>query len=235
MTARSLTASAPAWSLAGLVATHPRGRLDLALPAAGIEVPTANDSDHLLALDLRSPRGDGRLVDHWLRGDDLVAVYEPADPRRLKATAMWRSLSAGPAAWELVISAQTALVESDSTLAVTSDVGTGEISWGRTNNGRIAWSPLAANATCPPEASCLLIRRAADTVLVAVHPADPRRITTRRIDTRLHVACWLFTAAIEKGVLLRSRVLAATGPAGDAAWADALALALATAPPPLST
>ena len=74
MAARSLTASAPAWSLAGLVATHPRGRLDLALPAAGIGVPAAGDSDHLLALDLRSPRGDGRLVDHWLRGDDLVAA-----------------------------------------------------------------------------------------------------------------------------------------------------------------
>ena len=74
----------------------------------------------------------------------------------------------------------------------------------------------------------------AEAVLVAVHPADVRRILVTSDAGRIRVTCWLFTAAIEKGVLLRSRVLAAQGPAGETAWADELVRGLATAPPPLS-
>jgi hypothetical protein len=71
-------------------------------------------------------------------------------------------------------------------------------------------------------------------VLVAVHPADVRRILVASAAGRVRVTCWLFTAAIEKGVLLKSRVLAAVGPAADTAWADALVVDLAASPPPLS-
>ena len=225
------TATAPpaAWSLAGLSASDGRGRLELATPAAGLAL---TDGDRVLGLDLRSPAGAARLVDHWARGDDVVGVYEPSDPRRLRATAMWRSLPVARG-WELVVSAQTALVESDSSLAVTCDLAAGRIAWGRSTETGVRWQPLGAGG-CPVEATCLLVQRDAEAVLVAVHPADVRRILVASDAGRVRLTCWLFTAAIEKGVLLRSRVLAAQGPAGETAWADALVGGLANAAPPLS-
>ncbi len=219
-----------AWTLTDLEARDAGGRIDLATPAAGV---VARTGDQFLGLDLRTMTSDPRLVDHWVRATDLVAVYEPADPRRLRATAMWRSLAAERPAWELVVSAQTSLVESDAALAVTSELAAGEIFWGRAADGRIAWSPLDA-AACPPEATCLLVRRPTDAVVVAVHPADPRRMLVRSAGGRVSIACWLFSTTIEKGVLLRSRVLAASGPTGEAAWAEPLLAAFAASPPPLT-
>jgi len=221
-------APAVAWRLAGLVADDGRGRLDLAAPAAGL---VAGD-DRLLGLDLRADSTATPLVDHWTRGDDLVGVYEPADPRRLRATAMWRTLPVARA-WELVVSAQTSLVESDSAVAVTCDLAPGRIAWGLGTAAAGRWQPLESDA-CPADATCLIVRREADAVLVAVHPADVRRIIVANDSGRVRVTCWLFTAAIEKGVLLRSRVLAAQGPAADLGWAEALVADLAAAPPPLS-
>jgi hypothetical protein len=175
------------------------------------------------------------LADHWLRGDDIVAVYRPTDPRRLEATAMWRRIAGDQIAWELVLSAQTANVESDGALAVTCDIASGEVSVGDAVDGRIRWSPLEPEAPCPAEATCLLIRRADDAVLIAVHPADSRRIVVAWEVGRVRVACWLFSAAIEKGVLHRGRVLAAIGPIDTTTWAEAFVTHLAMSPPPLTT
>lgn len=229
--AQSSVARPPVWEVTGHVARAASSHLDLAAPEAGL---TVAGGDHVLGLDLRSPRGDARLVDHWVRGDDCVAVYEPADPRRLRAAAMWRSLGGEPQAWELVVSAQTSLVESDSTIAVRCTLTGSELLAGRYADGRVAWSPTSAEVF-PAEATCLLATRPEAAVLVAVHPADARRITIRREAGRVEVACWLFSAAIEKGVLLRSRVLAAFGPASDLGWADALVARFAASPPPLTT
>ncbi len=227
--------AASGWSLAGLVATSGDRSLDLAAPAAGLGKTASREADRLLGLDLRSPQGEARLVDHWVRGDDLVAVYEPADPRRLRATAVWRPLPAPATGWELVVSAQTSLVESDSAVAVTASLAGDELLWSRgAAAGPADWLPLDG-APCPPEATCLFVQRGADAVLLAVHPADARQIVISRVGPRVEVVYWLFSTALEKGVLLRSRVLAAVGPAADTAWADAILAAFAAAPPPLTT
>jgi hypothetical protein len=61
-------------------------------------------------------------------------------------------------------------------------------------------------------------------------------LTIRRDGKRSVVECWLFSTALEKGVLLRSRVLAAIGPAADATlWAADLAASFAASPPMLTT
>ena len=234
MTSTSSTAdTATPWTLAGLVAHHAGGQIDLASPAAGLAVASG---DQILGLDLKTAGGDARLIDPWVRGDDLIGVYEPLDPRRLLATALSRSLPGAHNAWELVVSAQTSLVESDSSVAVTCDLAAGDIAWGCSDpkpaaNGvcSVVWTPLKG-ATCPPEATCLLVRRPTAALLLAVYPCDIRRIVVAGRASRLTVNCWLFSAAIEKGVLLRSRVLAASGPAGDTTWADALVTALAASP-----
>jgi hypothetical protein len=224
----------PSWTITGLRAERADAKLDLASPEAGLLLP--DSGDRLLGIDLAAtPDQPLAPSDLWVRGDDLVAVYEPADPRQLRATALWRRLSAAQPAWDLVISAQTSLLESDSRLAVVSDLATGKIAWGRWEQGSIDWMPLAPGNSCPTEAQCLLIERSGDAVVLAVHPADARRIELTRGDRRLRIVCRLFPAEIEKGVLLRSRVRAAVGPRGNPGWASGIVGSLAIESPPLTT
>lgn len=229
-----------AWSIAGAVASHATARgtavVDLAQPARGI----VRDHDALLGVVLTPPEAPTpRPTDHWLRANDLVAVYEPADDRRLRGTVMWRIHAEQPAVdcWEAVVSAQTSLLESDAAVAVVSDVAADELLWA---DGRIApttWRPTGAAADMPAAATCLLARRPnGTTALIAVHPADGGRIVVRRTGPQTRIECWLFSTTIEKGVLLRSRVVAAIGPdRDDTLWADRLFATFAASAPPLTT
>lgn len=217
---------APHWTLTDHVARAARhdrdASIDLDQPSAGISITrqATADADHLLGIDLRS---GARLTEGWARGADVTAVYETTDARRLRATAMWRLESAAPALprgiaiWELVISAQTSLLESDSSLAVVSHV--------------------AATDLVPVGAGGVLARRGDGTsALILVHPDDLKKVSSEHRAGRGTISCWLFSSAVEKGVLLRSRVLAAIGPAeGDTRWAAAVAETFAASPPMLTT
>jgi hypothetical protein len=212
--------------------------IDLDQPRQGIAIAGEGvaSASTLLGLDLRS---ECRLTDHWLRGDDATAVYESADARHLRTTAMWRLHPSDGAtrAWELIASAQTSLLQSDSVLAVVSEIDATDILWGTCGDSAVQW-----HADPSPDATCVLLGRGGATgsgdtsVLVAAHPGDARRLTVRRDGKRIVVECWLFSTALEKGVLLRSRVLAAVGPAADATrWAEDLAAKFAASPPMLTT
>lgn len=231
------TATAP-WTLTALVATARAAttvaRLDLAAPAAGLVVDGAGAADQLLGVDLRGPCGPP--ADHWARGTDLTAIYEPDDRRRLRATAMWRLHPAAVAAWELVVSAQTTLLHADAALAVVSDVACDAVAWAAPDAGPFRWQPLHGAAPLPADAAFVLARRAATAAVLAVHPQDPRRIDVVVGNGRARVACGIFPAAIEKGVILRSRVLGAVGPAAGAEeWAADLCATFAASPPFLDT
>ncbi len=202
--------------------------IDLDSPRQGI----ACGGDRLLGLDLKS-----RCVasDHWIRGGDVVAVYEPDDPRHLRATALWRHRATpGIATWELIASATTSRRESDASLAVVSNVATTEVLWGCSGSEGLRWE----NADSP-SAACILIRRPethSGSVFLAVHPADSRGLLVRRDSDRTTVECWLFSAAAEKGVLFRGRALAALGPrAEDTSWAERLWAEFVGSPAMLTT
>jgi hypothetical protein len=242
------------WSLVNHVAAQ-RSRdahdgvaleLDLRRPERGLTVAIRDGHrDHLLGVGVASAAADGPtgpLTDHWLRGSDLTAVYEPADPRRLRATSMWRIHEARDdvACWEVVVSAQTSLPESDAALAVITDIETDELLWSAARAPLSPWRRLDSRAPVPDEAAWILARRGDATggtsVLIATHPADRRRIKIRNVAGRARIECWLFPTAIEKGVLLRSRVLGAIGPRPtDETWASRTAATFAASPPPLTT
>jgi hypothetical protein len=230
----SAATATAAWSMSGSVASQSfagcRATLDVTTPGRGLEVQSA-DGDAVLGVDLTA------LADHWVRGADVVATYEPADPRRLRSTVMWRALGcqAGVASWEVVVSAQTALLETDVAVAVHADVAAAILLWSA-GGAAPHWQPLAPATALPETATAILLRRPASTCLVAVHPSDARRIDAARHGDRWELTCRLFAAPLEKGVLLRSRVLAAVGPAGgDTAWAERILGAFAASPPPLTT
>lgn len=219
--------------------------IDLAVPQEGIALLLRHDRvvrhdhihDHLLGIDVPA---DCRLGDHWTRGSDVTAVYEPKDVQRLRATAMWRlhpELRAMEphhevVAWEVVASAQTSALKSDSSLAVVSTLAANTILW-----GELLGESFQLSGHASPTANCILVRRDAGTsCLVAVHPTDLRRIEITHRSGRVAIGCWLFSSTVEKGVLLRSRVLAAIGPAtNDLAWATSVALAFAASTPPLTS
>jgi len=217
--------------------TIPPAGIDLNQPRQGITLAghDGSSASSLLGLDLRPAY---RLTDHWLRGDDVTAIYECADDRHLRTTAMWRlhPSMAGIRAWELVVSAQTSLLQSDSMLAVVSDIDATAILWGTCQDGAVQWQSVPS-----PEATYVLLTHGSTpdsrtSVLVAAHPSDARRVTATQHGRRTSIECWLFSTELEKGVLLRSRVLAAIGPAATAThWAGELAAAFAASPPLLTT
>lgn len=235
--------SATVWSLSGHHATCPLGGLasvcDLDTPRAGLEVerPDASAADRLLGIDLDA---GSRCIDAWCRGGDVTAVYETRDGGRLRATAMWRAappwLGGEAGAWcrELVVSAQTPILEAAPHVAVVADVAAD------------AAAPVVCNAGRLDEASpgvdphgFLLTGSGAHAVLFLVHPLDSRGATAAVAGGRARITVRLFPAAVEKGVLLRSRVLAAIGPARTAnspgSWAATLATAFAASEPVLTT
>jgi hypothetical protein len=86
------------WSLVDDVATqravgphaHLALELNLQRPAGGLATVTNDHRDNLLGVGVAGSDGTavesgGPLTDHWLRGSDLTAIYEPADPRQLRA------------------------------------------------------------------------------------------------------------------------------------------------------
>ncbi len=213
-------------TVAGL-ATPLTAVLDIAAPRRGITC----GGEHVLGLELRS---SCTATDYWIRGSDVVAIYEPDDPRHLRVTALWRCRhSPGIALWNLIASATTSRRESDASLAVVSSVAADSIAWGCGTTAGLQWMDSE-----PESVDCLLIRRpatAGGSVLLAVHPADSRGSLVRREGGRVHVACWLFSAAAEKGVLFRGRTLAAIGPtADDTIWAQRLWSEFVVEPPMLT-
>lgn len=209
-------------------------------PRTGLVVDGQSSAGTILGLDI-----DAAAADHWVRGDDLTAVYEPADARRLRATAMWRCLppidlavrgavrnADQVSAWMLVASAQTALLDSDPRLDVVSRAPGRVILWGRSGDRGVGWGNVPAAGS-----HAVLVRGPADrSILVAVHPADFQALDATAATGGTVIRCGLFGESLEKGVLLRGRALGAIGPTtGDEAWAGRLIDQFVAAPPPLTT
>jgi len=220
--------------------------LDLDDPTRGVRPHGDEAADTLLGVELRGPF---HLADHWIRAGDAAAIYESADERRLRVTAMWRLHAGGGRvrAWELILSAQTALLHSDPRLVVVSRVagggrgGAARCAWGHCEGDGVVWRDEAS-----PQAAAVLVvpgdddarggAGGAESVVVVGHPGEVERLAVRHDAGDVVVEAWLFAGDLEKGVLLRGRVLAAIGPAATArTWAGDLALAFAGTAPMLST
>lgn len=219
-------------ALAGFAGTL---RVDLAAPSLGL---TTSDGDRLLGLDVGT---DGEASDAWIRGTDLTACWEPHDDRELRAIALWRCHPGGGRlappqdvfAWELIASATSRRLHADATLTVTADVVADSVLAATFDGGR----PGAFGAPGDPRQAVFAIRRdGRTTVALVVHPADRHAATVATASRRARIGGRLFASGVEKGVLLRSRVLAALGPAdGDLEWIASLAERFASMPPELST
>lgn len=206
------------WTLSGGEATAdaPKTAARLGDAAAGLTVGVG-----LRVLGVAVPAGC-QPTEAWARGADLTAVYEPGDSRALRVTAMWRLGEEAPAhgpvsSWQLVLSAQTSLLESAAELTVLADVAdAGALTAGEWHGNAVTWEGDGNQ-----DARCVRIcpggNGSGPCLVIAIHPDDSGVLECSQTPAGgVEVRCRLFPSSVEKGVLLRSRVLAALGPAASA-------------------
>lgn len=251
--------SSPVWNLSGfraeLVAPHLTAVVDLTLPLRGVcrisGSRNAFASCELLgvAVDDSDPHALQRPTDHYVRGSDLIAVYEPSDTRPIRTHVCWRWLGAldrfaDALGFELQVSVQTELLDALPERFTCTRLPNGD--WGsRSRTPRAAWKWVSSQlvsqgTTAQDQPGPLLVRpRAVDwSYLELVDPRNDagRRLAPLAVDDRvLEITERLFPGHLEKGVILRARVRGwLLSRSDDEAAADVADLQLKTAALPLT-
>ena len=227
------------WTLRGQLAEFVAGEfcctLDLANPAAGLRVTAPKLPRALELFKLNLPNiavADiaGRL-DAFVRGDDLVANYEETPQPRFRTQVYWRRRShvtAQPSlAIELVISMQTELLDTQPALEVISSV-VGELA---VCDFSVSPRMEPVNATSGEirklhgegKPAAFLTKCGGDwSYFEAAHPLDSEECVVRVASTCdqsresrqavFELRHRLLAHRLEKGVILRSRILGALFP-----------------------
>jgi hypothetical protein len=224
--------TAPRWQLeddlARLRFPYVQAELSLTAPDGGLRrishVGSPIDGLRLLALSSPAARktSSARLVESFARGGDLIARYADWPEVAMQAQLAWRTAS--PffanvlAAIELVVSVETSLLDSCPTMAIVSQVPAQaalNLPVRSSTFANIDWGEIpAGNATT----GCYLFRldNPRLSLVQAVHPVDaptnrlePSPDSKDRETNNYLLRHELFAARLEKGVILRARVLAA--------------------------
>lgn len=231
-------------------------QIDLLQPAQGLtELVVASESlaGNLLRVDVPSvPAASPQEVADWYqRCGDLVATYAQTEARPFRTQIYWRSeshaLDGALAAIELVASVQTSLLDSHPQLTISSLVPCTEV-WHLAHPGNQGAQRVTCSSKAPfradfSQGSCYLLRLSGGwSYAEMVHPLDMRESTIEPVVDREHgrelveIRHRLFTAELEKGVILRSRVLGLLLPREhDLAAAAQHYAQFAAAEPPLTT
>ena len=223
--------------LPGLQSAAPRAEIDLARPQNGLalQVPGAPECRGVAhsgrAIRRMPSRPKPHGCDAYVRGDDLVATYEETAPRRVRAQIYWRCLRARrfspefaehiAAAFDLIVSVNTSLLDSDPQSRVRQHVSSAEkllgIAGKRSRVAELSTADLQGSPTAG-NLHGFIVRPAAGkfSYVEIVHPAEsaaakpnglPRlwKIDRGTVEITQH----LFQQRLEKGVILRGWIRAA--------------------------
>lgn len=201
--------------------------VDASNPADGLSDARADGCDlagfHPLGVELSAPTSDVPAgADGYVRGGDLVVTYADRPAAEMRAQLYWRAAAherAGAiAAIELVASVQTSLLDSFPQLAVRTRLVASE-AFQLTDAARPSFAAIVPpddDATLddsPATPQCYLFRLPGRQYSYAemVHPAVGRPSLwdgwLHGTDYRMQLRHELFAQPLEKGVILRSRVL----------------------------
>jgi len=199
--------------------------IDAARPGAGLDDIVVDGQPladfHPLAADLAAPTAANSACEHYLRGGDLVATYPDRPAPELRSQLYWRAGShhrdGAIFAIELVASVQTALLDSCPQLVLRSRLLAAE-AFQLVDPQAEGFSSIVPPRDDPdPDALgapfCYLFRLAGRRYSYAemVHPAAAQASSwdgwLHGTEYRLELAHKLFADRLEKGVILRSRVL----------------------------
>ncbi len=221
--------NASSWQLDGnsarLASTRCSATIDLTHPADGLRVQFngENPSSRLQMLGFtfgeREPPIASRM-DAYVRGTDIVATYEETTPQHVRLQAYWRRLdaaefcptdAAGVAiAIELILSANTSLLDSDPQVTIASFVSPiAEVQSLRLS----ADGNLPTNRASAEPTGSFIARLPGDQIsyVELLHPQDYGSSTlevANNAQPLLQSSHRLFQQRLEKGVILRARVRA---------------------------
>ena len=166
--------------------------------------------------------GTGTNCDCYIRGGDLVATYPEQAPAGVRAQIYWRATShpvaAALAAIELVASVQTSRLDSCPTITTRSEM-IARVAFQLVSLERGTFADLmakpdhSASSDAPDAPQCYLFRLSSTkySYVEMVHPADAYQTSwdgwLQGLDFRLQLSHRLFPDRLEKGVILRARVL----------------------------
>lgn len=206
------------------------GTCDLLAPAAGVRLSTIGsmpiEDIQLLRINLPTP-GKTSLaegLEAFARGGDLVGIYPPTTAYPFRSQAYWRLQShdliidgyEALAAIEAVASNQTDLLDSHPELSISSSLpATSAWQLNEPSSGGFGAIDLSSPGSFDPSNSvgCFLFRIAGDKYSYAemVYPLDFHRseiaVVERGGQKMVESTHHLFLAHLEKGVILRARVL----------------------------
>jgi hypothetical protein len=197
-------------------------------PAGGLCEARVDDCElpgfHPLGVELPALKSQEAQagVERYVRGGDLVVTYADRPAPNMRTQLYWRASAhqrdSAIAAVELVASVQTSLSDSFPEMAVRSQLVASEayqlVDAARGSFASIVPpgkdSPLDESPEAP---QCYLLRLPGRQLTYAemVHPADPRQSQwdgwLHGADYRMQLRHELFARPLEKGVILRARVL----------------------------
>ncbi len=243
------------WQLHGSQASFAAGPLSVSLeldwPQRGLKPGKPVRSGLCLGVGLMGSTEPAMSAKHpipaqdaYVRGRDLVAVYEQTPARPYRATLYWQVLSPESApgamlAIELMVSVQTSLLESQPTLDVCSELRTEELLAPDPQGHFVAFDSAAAPES-NEAARCVLARLPGTDgcYLEMLHPTafadsrvEPHGAGANGLRHRLFCP-----ADLEKGVILRARLRAIWLPrAGDSEAAAGYYRSFLASPTPLTT
>ncbi len=202
----------------------------------------------LLQAQLPDAGAGQRLVEAYVRGQDLIATYEAASEEKSATQMYWRYVEHADleaAGVELIVSVRTELLDADASLTLGSELACRELVQAVDQDAtRFLPAPVAGTPGNRPahlDGVGLLIHRVTDavSVLEMLHPADFSALelvadagSTGRVRSRFR----LFQERLEKGVIRRARAQTLLcRPADDEAIARECYLRLRASEAPLTT
>ena len=220
---------APLWHLTGHTARLSLEELgatiDLARPEAGLldvrYLNTPVESSGMMRLTPPSEAYRLKLVDAYLRGEDLIATYTDTDQLGIRSQVYWRGVSSPSTdrvavGVELIISMQTSRLDIDPRLTTISHVPADE-AWQLVDERAERFTrldPPVGESICkgaPDGKGLFVFRMPGHAVSYAqmVHPADFGGVELATDDPStgvMRLSCPLFIGRLEKGVICRARL-----------------------------
>jgi hypothetical protein len=176
----------------------------------------------VLQIDLRELVAPNRLpLDLYTRGCDLVATYAASESRNVQTQLYWRGVDfAGARGLEVILSAQTHLLDSRPALATLSHLPEGDVLAAVDGDEPTPVEvPESGRIEFPPSdpRTLLLIRpHGADySYAEMVYPADFAGAALQRRGESLRISQQLFPDRLEKGVIRRGRLCGLFLPRAD--------------------
>ncbi len=184
-----------------------------ASPSAGLELSNEDWLDRMWRLVTinPNPRHSCTIEERYLREGDYIVRYKQTDKDKFSFQIDWREItpeldSNFEFGVEMWISVQTALLNVQPTIELTSEVG--GASWETIHHRQLVGSSndAAVPAEKPPAPAAMIARTDSGTVVQLVHPSDQEQVEYQEVKRKSVRSMRLFGQSMEKGVIRRARV-----------------------------